>query len=79
MNSEQIYEVIKKLIRPINPIADSSVDEKRKENIEIFIEVFDKMHTDLDDVAYRYKDSPYAFAKNIGVFADNALTKLMSE
>ena len=63
MTAKDIYEVVKKLTGPIEPIADSAVDDIRQDNLEKFIEVFHKMHLDIDDIAYIHSDSPFASAK----------------
>ena len=36
MEAEQIYEVVKTLVGPIRPVADSAIDSKRQENLEKF-------------------------------------------
>jgi len=65
MNAEIIEKVIEKLIGPIRPVADSSIDRQRAENLSLFIEVFDKMHTKLDGIAWDERNSPYGSVKDI--------------
>jgi hypothetical protein len=67
MTKEVVIEVINKLIGPIRPCGESGVDSERLENIKLYIAVFDEMHTVIDDIAWRYKDSPYASEKQIGM------------
>lgn len=69
MEAEQIYEVVETLIGPVEPYADTAIDFKRKENMEKLIYVFDQMHRVIDDIGYRYADSPYGSAKEIGQMA----------
>lgn len=45
------YDVIKKLLGPIEPVGESNFDEKRYENLEATIEVVDKLLCDLNEVA----------------------------
>ena len=53
---EQIYEIIQKLIGKIRPVGESIEDAERLKNIKTFIQVFEKMHIEIDDIAYQYKD-----------------------
>lgn len=63
MTKETILEVINKLIGNINPVADASIDRERIENLKLFIDVFDEMHTMIDDIPYRWKDTHYGSVK----------------
>ena len=65
-NSEQIYAIIEKLTGKIKPVGESNEDRNRLKNLETFIEVFQRMHIEIDDIAYRYSESPYASEKAIG-------------
>lgn len=76
MNAETIFEVVKKLTGEVTPVADTAIDNIRYENMAKFIEVFDMMHTVIDDVATRYKDSPFASEKSIGQLAIRHLDKM---
>jgi len=63
MKKETVLEVIQKIIGEIHPVADSAIDAKRIENLKLFIDVFDEMHTMIDDIAYKWKDTKYNSAK----------------
>ena len=76
MDEEQIYLVLTKLIGKVDPAEDAAIDSKRLENMELFIKVFDLMHTKIDDIAYKHKDSRYASAKRIGEICDEHLIKI---
>ena len=58
MNAETIYEVITKLVGPIDPIAESREDDRRFENLKVMISIFDKIHSDLDDLEFEHKNKP---------------------
>lgn len=73
MTAEDIFEVVTKLTGKVEPYADSAIDAQRHENMEKFINVFRMMHRVIDDVAYRYGDSPYASAKQIADLANEQL------
>lgn len=76
MEADIIYEVLEKLVGRVDPEGDSSIDGERYENMKKFIEIFDKMHIKIDDIAYRYKDSQYASEKRIGLICDEHLDKM---
>lgn len=69
MEAEQIYEVITKLVGLIRPAGCGSSDPERHENLKKFIEVFDKMHVEIDDIAYRCFNSHEASVKKSGKIA----------
>lgn len=73
MTGKDIFEVVTKLTGKVEPYADSAIDAERFENMEKFIEVFREMHRVIDDVAYRYKNTPYASAKRISDLANKQL------
>ena len=69
MESEQVYEVLTKLIGPIRPVGCGSIDPERHENLKKFIEVFDKMHVEIDDIAYKFSNRHEASMKKSGDIA----------
>ena len=46
-----LYDIVKKLIGPINPVADSSVDRIRLENLRATTALVEKLIFDIDAVA----------------------------
>jgi len=69
METEQIYEVITKLVGPIRPLGCGSRDPERHDNLKKFIELFEKMHVEIDDIAYAYSNSHEASVKKSGDIA----------
>lgn len=69
MKAEEIFNVIMKLTGEVEPVGDTAKDNHRMDNMRVFIEVFDKMHFVIDNVAYRYKDSNFHSEKLIGQLA----------
>jgi hypothetical protein len=57
MNAEQILEVINTLVGSIQPAGATHIDDKRTENLKIYLEIWEKMHIEIDDIAFRYQDS----------------------
>ena len=76
MTKETILEVIKKLTGPIEPVADAAIDNVRLMNLQLFIDVFDEMHTMIDDIAYKYTDSPYASQRSLAAECNRQLDKM---
>ncbi len=71
-----IYEVVKKLVGEISPIGETQTDSNRFENLKIMTELTDKLLTDIDKVAYVYKDSHEYSVKRAGEFAEKFLDKM---
>lgn len=69
MKAEEIFEVIKKLTGDIYPVGDTTIDNQRRENIRLYIDVFDKMHTLLAGIAIRFRNSDFHSEKEIGRIA----------
>jgi len=76
MEAEQIYEVVTKLVGNIRPQGCSNRDSESNKNLKTFIEVFAKMHRDIDDVAYDFKDSYEASVKEAATIANNHLDSM---
>lgn len=76
LTKDEIYKVLTKLIGEIEPVADSNIDEDRFENVKVFLAVFDEMHTQIDYIAYKHKNSLYASTKKIGEACAKYLGKL---
>lgn len=79
MDAEQIYEVITKLVGPIRPLGCGARDSERHENLKKFIKVFDKMHIEIDDIAYKYSDSYEASVKKAGDIASAHIDSMGAE
>ena len=59
MTKEIVMGLLHKVIGEIIPCADAAIDGKRIDNLKLFIDVFDEMHTMVDDIAYKWKDTKY--------------------
>lgn len=69
------YGIITKLIGPINPIGDSSIDELRFQNLKHMTILVDKLIAEIDIIASN-KTRPEFSMKRAGVFADKFLNDL---
>lgn len=79
LEPEVILQVVNKLIGEIEPVADSSIDNERYENLKLFIKLFDNMYSIIDDIAHKYKDSPFYSAKELGTFAQEYLDDIKNK
>ena len=64
------YEVIKKLIGPIEPIGESQTDAKRLENLKSMCELVSCLLNDIYGAAY-YRGRYESSMKEIGNYAQN--------
>ena len=76
MEAEQIYEIVTKLVGNIRPQGCSQRVSESNKNLKTFIEVFAKMHRDIDDVAYDFKDSYEASVKEAANIANKHLDSM---
>lgn len=70
------YDVVKKLIGNITPVADSAIDSQRLENMKAMCELLRQIFEDVDDVACRYRNSLYSSQKEVGQYANKFLSDL---
>ena len=73
------HEVVKILIGPIDPVGESHVDEKRKENMLNLILLMTKLIDDIDNVAYRYKDHHQGSIREIQQIAEKFMNRINEE
>lgn len=72
------YEVIKKLIGPIEPVGESHTDEKRFENLITLIGLMSSLMDDIQAVS-KYKERHEFSIGRAGLFAKGALEGLKRE
>jgi hypothetical protein len=72
LNREILYQLICKLVGPIDPVGETNADEKRYQNLNLFLEVLDTMLGDAEYVS-RYKNRQEYSIKRAGERADNFL------
>ncbi len=69
-------EIIKKLIGSIRPIGESGVDKNNLENLKTLCNLVDELLTEIDAVAYDFKDSPRYSEKEASKYASKFLDKI---
>jgi len=68
-----IYEVVSRLVGPINPVGDSRIDEERLLNLKIVRGVVDRVLFDIAHVARCNKNLQEHSRKVAGEYADGFL------
>jgi hypothetical protein len=74
----KLYDVVTKLVGPIQPVGETQTDEKRLENLKEMADLVDKLIRDIAEVSSR-KDSPEYSVSKAGKYADKFLTELGTE
>jgi hypothetical protein len=69
MSEVDMYEVVKKLIGPINPVGVSEDDEIRFDNLKRMTVLVDMLLTDIDAIVVDHKDSHMGSCQNAANFA----------
>ena len=71
-----IHEIVKKLVGKINPVGETTADEKRFENLKVMTELVDSLLKDIDNVYYVNQCSHEYSVKRSADFASKFFTKL---
>lgn len=71
----ELYDVVTKLIGPIQPIGETTEDEKRFNNLKEMTDLIDQLLTEVDRVASCKNISAYSI-KHAGEFADKFMRNL---
>lgn len=66
-----IYEVVTKLVGPIDPVGETNTDDARYKNLEVMTELVNRLLTDIDYVAAN-KDRPEFSMSRAGKHASEA-------
>ena len=65
MNEDEILKLVNILVGDIEPIGDTSEDEKSKEHLLLLIKIIKELHIQVSEIMWKTKDSPYASCKEI--------------
>ena len=78
MTADQVYEVVTKLVGPIDPIGETNADGVRFDNLKVMVDLTEKI---LDDIRYiKGSQASYeASVKKAGDFAAYALIEFKEE
>lgn len=71
----ELYDVVTKLIGPIQPVGETTEDEKRFNNLKEMTDLIDQLLTDVDRVA-SCKNRPEYSMKHAGEFADRFMDNM---
>jgi predicted translin family RNA/ssDNA-binding protein len=69
------YDVVKKLIGEIEPIGETNIDNERLKNLEAMCELMNEIHTAIEDISYKYRNSQEFSIKRASEFARNIVNK----
>ena len=76
MDAITVYAVVQKLIGPVYPVGETNEDNKRFENLKNLCELLDKIHEDVDRIAWDYKDMSEFSIKRACDFANRQLDNM---
>ena len=71
-----IYDIVMKLTGPVNPVGNSQVDADRKVNLEVLLDLTDRLLTKIDEVATDNKDRVEWSMKQAGKMCDEWQTRM---
>ena len=71
----EYYEIVKKLIGPIDPIGETNEDNDRYENLKEVTDLVDKLLFDIVQVALQKDRGEYSISR-AGKFADEFLKEI---
>ena len=70
-----VYEVVRKLVGPIEPVGDTNIDATRFENLRNMASLVERLIGDINWLL-QHKNSNLHSMKNAGMYADKFLTSL---
>lgn len=65
MNEEEILKLIHTLIGETEPVGDTGIDYKRKENVKKLISIMKGLHSEIDDIVNKHGNSMYSSKRDI--------------
>ena len=71
-----IHEIVKKLVGEINPIGETTTDERRFENLQEMVGLVDNLLGDIDSIAHKYKNNHQHSMKKASKYASDFFDKL---
>ena len=76
MNTDTIYDVVRKLVGPIRPVGETTQDNARFESLKVMCALMDLIHSDLDAIAYDYRNDKQFSIKRSVEYVDEFLDKI---
>lgn len=70
------HKIVKKLIGPIRPVGETNEDNQRLENLKAMCQLMDDIHTQIDAVAYEFRNRHESSMSEAGKYASKFLTTL---
>lgn len=75
MESNQVLEVIRKLVGNIKPVGDASIDPERFKNLESLCYIVGFLVSDIEEVVYDNKDRYESSVRKNADYANEFLTE----
>lgn len=76
MQPDEIYKVVRELVGPIRPIGETNEDNKRFANLRVMCAIMDAIHSDVDAVAFDFRNYHEASIKKANEYAKVFLEKI---
>lgn len=76
MNTDEVMKVLDKLIGPIEPVGSEAIDADRVENMKIYCEILERMHTRVNNIVFRCRDCNLESVKKITDIVNNSLNNI---
>lgn len=77
MSTENILEVINKLVGAINPVGESHTDGQRFENLKVMCDIVNDLVRQIDDVSYRNRDAYESSIQKASKYANTFLSETL--
>lgn len=71
-----LYDVVTKIIGPIDPIEEANEDAERFLNLQSMTDLVDKLLSDIDNVSYINRNKKAFSCKKASEFAKNFIDKI---
>ena len=68
-----VYEVVKRLVGPINPLGETNADNIRFGNLKVLCELVNDLVSDIDEIGLHRRGRTGAGVKRAVEFSDNFL------
>lgn len=72
----ELYDVVTRLVGPVQPVGESHEDERRFENLQTLTALVDRLLTDIDEIATNNAKRAEYSMKRAGEFCGKFLDKI---
>ena len=72
----EMYDVVRKLVGAIEPVGETTADERRFDNIKELTELVERLLSDINEVAWRYRNNHQYSMKRASRYAQDFIDNL---